>query len=215
MFKEAVAGIFILAVFYLAYRLLWKKNRKAAAVIFALILFLSCAANMIYNAAVMFPDFYMDIVNGRFRYGTFSGNLFAYSDAFMFQDEIIFPVLRGRTVYLDADAGFYEKFISLYAENYERLPVSAQQKKAVCARGATDFDFSHEFSCMGIMDYVTDDIPQALAPAFEEEAYPMLYINTSSLDGQQQLAAVMDADYNLYLMSKDYYEETAGGMHNE
>ena len=117
------------------------------------ILLLSCFANVIYNHLVMFPDFYMDTVSGVFRYGTFKGNLLAYSDEFMFQDEIIFPVLRDRQVFLDTDAGFYEKFFSLYAGSCEPLSAVSEHRDAIISR-AEDFDFSHEFSCMGIMDYV-------------------------------------------------------------
>lgn len=214
MFKEALIGICILIALYAVFRLIWKKNKRIGAVILAAALLLSCSANIVYNGVVIFPDFYMDIINGRFRYGTFSENLFAYSDEFMFQDEIIFPVLRGRMVFLDTDAELYEKFISLYAEEYKPLSVSSQQKQSACSRTA-DFDFSHEFTCIGIMDYVTDEIPQELVPSFDEEAYPMLYINTSSLKGQQQLAAMMDENYNLYIMSKTYYDKMTKGESNE
>ena len=214
MFKEALIGIFILFLFYLVWRQLWKKNRRTAGAVLTVILLLSCFANVIYNHLVMFPDFYMDTVSGVFRYGTFKGNLLAYSDEFMFQDEIIFPVLRDRQVFLDTDAGFYEKFFSLYAGSCEPLSAVSEHRDAIISR-AEDFDFSHEFSCMGIMDYVTDGLPQELTASFEKEIYPTLYINTASLQGQQQLAAVMDENYDLYIMSKAYYDNTTGGNNHE
>lgn len=214
MFKEALIGIFILFLFYLALRLLWQKKRKAAAGLMTAILAFSCLANVIYNGRVMFPDFYMDTVSGVFRYGTFRGNLFAYSDEFMFQDEIIFPVLRNRYVFLDSDAEFYEKFFSLYAGSCESFSPDAAGKN-ILASHPEDFDFSHEFSCMGIMDYVTDELPRELTASFDEEVYPILHINTASLQGQQQLAVVMDDNYDLYIMSKAYYDKTTGGNDHE
>ncbi len=206
MFKEAFAGICVLILFYFIFRLLWKKNRKTAKHILLALLLISCIANCTYNALVMFPDFYMEIINGRFRYGTFSENLLAYSDEFMFQDEIIFPVLRNRCVALDDTAGFYEKFISLYADAYTTVGIEEAARDAVRSH-REDFDFSHEFTCMGIMDYVTDEIPKALQPSFEEETYPLLYINTASLKGQSRLIFVMEPDFSVYIMGETYYQQ--------
>ncbi len=110
MFKEAFAGIFILFLFYLCYRFLWRKRRRASIMLMAALLICFCAANIIYNSIVMFPDYYMDTVGGCFRYGTFSENLFAYSDEFMFRDNILFPILRNRSVALDESAEFYRKY---------------------------------------------------------------------------------------------------------
>ena len=72
------------------------------------------------------------------------------------------------------------------------------------------FDFCHPFTCIGIMDYVTDEIPKALVPAFEEEIYPMLYINTDSLKDQSNLVFVMNPDYSVYVMSEAFYREITG-----
>lgn len=77
-----------------------------------------------------------------------------------------------------------------------------------------DFDFSHEFSCIGIMDYVTEEIPEELIPSFEEEIYPTLYINTNSLWKQSSLVVVMTSDYSLYVMGSEYYNTIAGGNDN-
>ena len=75
MFKEAFAGIFILFLFYLLCRFLYRKHIKTLSVLTIAILTFACASNIVYNSLVMFPDFYMDTVGGVFRYGTFSGNL--------------------------------------------------------------------------------------------------------------------------------------------
>lgn len=176
-------------------------------------LVVACLANIIYNAIVMFPDFYMDIVDGRFRYGTFSGNLFAYSDEFLFQDNILFPILKNRTVTLDNSAGFYKKFFTLYAEECHMEQIPDSKKETVLSR-RSDFDFSHEFTCIGIMDYVKDEIPDSLTDSFENEVYPDVFIDTASLKDQQELIVIMDTDYNLYVMSKAYYEEMTGGTAN-
>lgn len=213
MFKEAFVGIIILFLFYLLCRRLYHKKQRVLSSLVMICLVIACLANIIYNAVVMFPDFYMDIINGRFRYGTFSGNLFAYSDEFMFQDNILFPVLRNRTVTLDDTAGFYEKFFTLYADECLTGQITDQQREAILSHKA-DFDFSHEFSCIGIMDYVKDEIPDSLTASFENEIYPDVFIHTGSLKGQQRLVVIMDADYNLYVMSEAYYEEITGGTPN-
>lgn len=213
MFKEAFVGIIILFLFYLVCRRLYRKKPGALSALVMVCLVIACLANIIYNAVVMFPDFYMDTVNGRFRYGTFSGNLFAYSDEFLFQDNILFPVLKNRAVTLDDSADFYEKFFTLYADkcHMEQIPDS---KKAIIFSRRPDFDFSHEFTCIGIMDYVKDEIPHSLTDSFENEVYPDVFIDTDSLKGQQELIVIMDTDYNLYVMSKAYYEEMTGGTAN-
>lgn len=210
MFKEALAGIFILFLFFLLCKYLWKKYSKRLSLLVILSLGIFCLANFFYNAAVMFPDFYMDTVTGPYRYGTFSGNLFAYSDEFMFQDNILFPVLRNRTVLLDNSADFYEKFFSLYAKSSESIEISESSRSSVLT-SVSDFDFSHEFSCIGIMDYVTDGIPQKLAASFEEEIYPTVYIHTASLEDEPTLVVIMDSDYTLYVMGQTYYQNLTGG----
>lgn len=218
MYKEAFAGILLLALFYFIYKKFRKKKPQAAAVLLAVLLLFSCAANLIYNAVVMFPDFYMDIVNGRFRYGTFSGNLFAYSDEFMFQDEILFPILKNRHVSLDSSADFYEKFFSLYSSSCDRIEIT-EAELAMLNTCMEDFDFSHEFSCIGIMDYAADEIPEALTSSFDEEIYPDVYINTASLKEDADLIVLMDTDYTLYIMGKTYYQNilnknrTGGNYH--
>lgn len=211
MFKEALIGIFCLFLFYLLFRSLWKKNQKTAALTAFSLLGAACLANILYNAQVMFPDFYMDTVTGPYRYGTFSENLFAYSDEFMFQDNILFPILRNRSVSLDTSAQFYEKFFTLYAKSCEQQDFSGQERDALLAH-AEEFDFSHEFSCIGIMDYVTDSIPKALEASFEEEIYPTLYIHTASLKDEPALVVLMDSDYTLYVMGKTYYQGITGGL---
>ncbi len=210
MFKEALLGILCLFLFYILCKFLWKKNKKTVAAITAAILSISCLANIVYNAKVMYPDFYMDTVTGPYRYGTFSGNLFSYSDEFMFQDNILFPILKNRQVALDASAVFYEKFISLYAKDYNKIEITNEQRKELIAQ-AEDFDFCHEFTCIGIMDYVTDEIPEALTASFDEEIYPTVYINTNSLKDEPALVVVMDTDYTLYVMGETYYQNITGG----
>lgn len=213
MFKEAFIGIFVLILFYIVCRILWKKNKKILAGTVTACLCIACLSNIIYNGIVMFPNFYMDTVNGPYRYGTFSGNLFAYSDEFMFQDNILFPILKNRSVALDSSAGFYEKFFSLYADSCTTLEVTEENRQAVLAH-TDDFDFQHEFTCIGIMDYVTESIPDDLVASFEEEIYPTVFIHKPSLKNQGALTVVMNDDYTLYVMSTAYYQEITGGIPN-
>ncbi len=214
MFKEAFVGLIVLFLFYLLFRCLWNRHRRVVPPLVITLAVIGIAANGIYALRYTFPHFYMDTVGGVFRYGTFEGNLFAYSDEFMFQDEIIFPVLRKRHVSLDTAGDFYEKFISLYAASYDRLEIPPEKKRLLLTH-QSDFDFVHEFSCIGIMDYVTDAIPAALEDSFAEEIYTTLYINTNSLQGSGRLVALTDTDYNLYVMSEDYYMEITGGNRDE
>lgn len=210
MFKEALAGIFCLFLFYCLYRFLWKKNKKSLAALVAVVLGSSCLAGILYNAKVMYPDFYMDTVTGSYRYGTFSENLFAYSDEFMFQDNILFPILRNRTVSLDASAGFYEKFVSLYAKDYTLCDIPEDSRSEILTR-VSDFDFTHEFSCIGIMDYVTDTLPAELTASFDDEIYPTVHVHTASLQNESSLVILMDSDYTLYVMGAAYYQNVTGG----
>ena len=209
MFKEALAGFFLLFLFFLLSKSLYKKSRHRLTILIFCALGISCIANIVYNVQNTFPNFYMDTVTGSYRYGTFSGNLFAYSDEFMFQDNILFPILKNRTVALDASAGFYEKFISLYAEDYDFIEISDSSRDTLLTH-VSDFDFSHEFSCIGIMDYAKEEIPPELVSSFDEDIYPWVYIHTDSLEGQKQLVCIMDSDYSFYVMGKDYYTTVTG-----
>lgn len=213
MFKEAFAGILILSLFYGIYCLLRRKKSKAAAILAGSLLLFSILANIIYNAIVMFPDFYMDTVTGIYRYGTFSENLFAYSDEFMFQDNILFPILRNRSVLLDKNADFYQKFFSLYSSSCQQEEIPSANLEAVLGH-KEDFSFSHKFTCIGIMDYVTDSVPPQFPYDFKENYFPMVFINIASLKGQTALRILMDKDYTLYIMSEAYYQTITGGASN-
>lgn len=206
MFKEAFLIVILLVLFYF---ILKKVSARRPAWIIGLtggLLVLFCAGNLIYNQLFTFPDFYMDTKTGVYRYGTFRENLFAYNSEFRFQDEILFPILKNRTVLLDDSAGFYHKFFSMFSKDVKAAELSAEEREILLSH-KDDFDFSHEFTCIGTMNYVTDDIPEALVPTMEEKVYPWIYVNTSSLQGKEQLIALIDADYNLYIMSVDYYKQ--------
>ena len=206
MFKEAFLIVILLFLFYFIIK---KVSARRPAWIIGLtgrLLVLFCAGNLIYNQLFTFPDFYMDTKTGMYRYGTFRENLFSYNSEFRFQDEILFPILKNRTVLLDDSAGFYQKFFSMFSKDVKATELSAKEREILLSH-RDDFDFSHEFTCIGTMNYVTDDIPEALIPTMEEKVYPWVYVNTSSLQGKEQLIALIDQDYNLYIMSVDYYKQ--------
>lgn len=207
MFKEAFLGLLCFALlFFICYRIKKQSNRVLTIVI-GFCLFLGIIANLIYNCIIMFPDYYMEVVSGTYRYGTFSENLFAYNDEFMYRDTVLFPILRGRNVSFDdsSNAAFYEKFFTLYSDSLTPLSVSDLDRKTVIDH-LGDFAWKGDFSCMKVMDYVKDDVPQALVEPFSENEFPAVYIHTDSLPEQSDLAVVVSTDYTVYIMSLDYYK---------
>lgn len=210
MFKEAFLIVILLFLFYFIIK---KLSARRPAWIIGLtggLLVLFCAGNLIYNQLYTFPDYYMDTKTGVYRYGTFRENLFAYNSEFRFQDEVLFPILKNRTVLLDDSTDFYHKFFTMFSKDVRSVTLSEQERQVLLSH-KEDFDFSHEFTCIGIMDYVTDDIPEELVPTMDEKIYPPVYINTASLQGKEQLIAVVDQDYSLYIMSVDYYNRIQEG----
>ena len=206
MFKEAVLIVVLLFFFYLVIKKLSVRRPGLIIGLTGGLLILFCAGNLIYNQLFTFPDYYMDTKTGVYRYGTFRENLFAYNSEFRFQDEILFPILKNRTVLLDDSSDFYQKFFTMFSKDVQAVTLSGEERETLLSH-KEDFDFSHEFTCIGTMNYVTDDIPEALVPTMDEKIYPWVYVNTSSLQGKEQLIALIDADYNLYIMSVDYFKQ--------
>lgn len=206
MFKEAVLIVVLLFFFYLVIKKLSVRRPGLIIGLTGGLLILFCAGNLIYNQLFTFPDYYMDTKTGVYRYGTFRENLFAYNSEFRFQDEILFPILKNRTVLLDDSSDFYHKFFTMFSKDVQTVTLSVEERETLLSH-KEDFDFSHEFTCIGTMNYVTEDIPEALVPTMDEKIYPWVYVNTSSLKGREQLIALIDADYNLYIMSVDYYKQ--------
>lgn len=206
MFKEAFLIVILLFLFYIIIKKLSARKPDRIIGLSGGLLILFCAGNLIYNQLYTFPDFYMDTKTGVYRYGTFRENLFAYNSEFRFQDEILFPILKNRTVLLDDSSDFYHKFFTMFSKDVQAVTLSGEERENLLSH-KEDFDFSHEFTCIGTMNYVTDNIPEALVPTMDEKIYPWVYINTSSLQGKEQLIALIDQDYNLYIMSVDYYQQ--------
>ena len=206
MFKEAVLIVVLLFFFYLVIKKLSVRRPGLIIGLTGGLLILFCAGNLIYNQLFTFPDYYMDTKTGVYRYGTFRENLFAYNSEFRFQDEILFPILKNRTVLLDDSSDFYHKFFTMFSKDVQTVTLSVEERETLLSH-KEDFDFSHEFTCIGTMNYVTEDIPEALVPTMDEKIYPWVYVNTSSLQGKEQLIALIDQEYNLYIMSVDYYKQ--------
>lgn len=206
MFKEAVLIVVLLFFFYLVIKKLSVRRPGLIIGLTGGLLILFCAGNLIYNQLFTFPDYYMDTKTGVYRYGTFRENLFAYNSEFRFQDEILFPILKNRTVLLDDSSDFYHKFFTMFSKDVQTVTLSVEERETLLSH-KEDFDCSHEFTCIGTMNYVTEDIPEALVPTMDEKIYPWVYVNTSSLQGKEQLIALIDADYNLYIMSVDYFKQ--------
>lgn len=208
MFKEFILGVFILCILYIILRLYIKNNNNRLPFLPVCMVFgLLALISFIYNGLNVFPSLYLDTSTGVYRYGKLSGNLFAYSDEFRYRDQILFPILKERTVYLDQNSGFYNKFFSLFSR--EAVSDQLNIQESVRERVLTDqaaFDYVTDFNSIALMDYATDSIPLELEAAFDDKQYPKLYINLSSIKGSEALVVMTQPDYSVYIMGEAYYK---------
>lgn len=185
---------------YLIIRYFYKKNDcKIKAPVLLLTLGVFCAVNIIYNLFVMFPDYYMDTYTGVYRYGTFRGNLFAYSDEFRYRDEILFPILREREVFLDSSvaADVYVRFFSMFdrSKSVNRIDIGKDRDSIING----DHDYITDFNMIDLMDYATDSVPEDLLEKLEKDILPVIHIDLSSLKGKKSIVVAVTEDYDLYI----------------
>lgn len=199
MFKEALILVVAFFILYLILRLLLRKKPQAFRFAAILLLIGSIALNSYYNLKMFFPNFVLD---GHVPLGDCSENLFLYKADSQYPCEIIFPVLQGRTVRIDDSCNYYDLFLQTFSEEASKITLSNADRQSVLSQAA-DFPEISTMYLINMMNYAfKENIP------FEE--LPLLYIQTDALTGDDTLIAMIDQDYNLYLMSETYFSTLTG-----
>lgn len=197
MFKEfALLGIFFLLVF-LIFRRLHSKRRRLFKIILTGMAFFFILADIIYNIRYIFPEYIYEGI----PIGDCYENLFAYKADSEFKWQILFPMLNGRTVYMDDSDDLYRNFFGLYAEETVSLSIQKERKEELF-RNAEFSDQSVPLSMVELLNYAFEPYDSSRY----EERYPFLKIAREGLEGSKELVAVTDEKSNLYLMAKDYYD---------
>ncbi len=216
MYKEFAAGCLVLFILFLICKQAKKKSPRTLQTIIWGVLGLCVVLQVIYNCAVMFPDFYMDTVGGKLRFATFSENLLAYNDGWDFCDEILQPILKNRTVKLDDTAPYYRTYFDLLSKECEFESFDASTRNAVFASDG-DFDFVTSFETFRIMDYVKDPdaLPDILKAKLENETPPDVRIHMASVQEEDALVCLVAPDTSLYLLGEKqlsaYTDQANGG----
>lgn len=208
MFKEFAAGCLALLILFVICKIIRKKSPRALSIIIWSVLGLCVVLQIIYNCIVMFPDYYMETPRGMWRFATFSENLLAYNDGWDFRDEILQPILKHRSIILDASAPYYRKYFELLSPACTTQPFDEKARSAVLAH-ASDFAFKTEFETFRIMDYVKDPdtVPKDLTAMFEEETSPDLYIHMDSVKEEDSLVCVVMEDHAVYILGEEKLAE--------
>ncbi|HKM02195.1 MAG TPA: hypothetical protein VJ083_09110 [Sedimentibacter sp.] len=210
MYKELFVGIIIFFLIVMALKKLYQSQFKYFKQLIFSILFLIIIAGGVYNLIHIFPTTYFKTVSGTFQYGSSIDNLFTYRKDFMFQDQLLFPILKNRNVKLDSQTDTYKFFFNLYSDSVEEVTVTEEERDVVIAR-INDFNIAADFILVMDMDYVTIHSGN-LKDVFAYQEYPTVYIHTSDLANAKDLIAITDNDFNVYLMTTAYFEELTGGI---
>ncbi|MBE5847948.1 MAG: hypothetical protein E7300_09765 [Lachnospiraceae bacterium] len=211
MFKEFAAGCLALLILFVICKIIRKKSPRALSIIIWSVLGLCVVLQIIYNCIVMFPDYYMETPHGMWRFATFSENLLAYNDGWDFRDEILQPILKHRSIILDASAPYYRKYFELLSPACETTFFEKRAKESVFAH-QTEFDFKTTFETFRIMDYVkeSDTIPAELTAMFEADTSPDLYIHMNSAKEEDALVCLVDDNHAVYILGKKKFEGYLG-----
>lgn len=197
MFKEALLTIIAFVILFFILRRLLAKRRRTCQ-IFVIVLFTAEAlCNTGYNLRHFFPKFLLD---GAVPLGDCSGNLFLYNADSEYASQILFPVLKDRTVLLDSSYDHYDSFMAAFAGEVQAFDIS-EGGRLLVAGHPEQFVHISDMRIVRLMDYVFPD---------NEDLYlldmlPQLYIRLDSISGSQTLVAVTDPYWNLYIMSEQYY----------
>lgn len=206
MFKELFLTLVIVVLLLLVLCYIKSKSVKLIRWIILFCLVFGIVVNILYNAKNIFPEVYIDTVDGHIKYADMDKNLFSYDDEFIFPDQIIFPILRNRTVYTTNQENPYYFFLEKFSEN--TVEIESIDSDMVVAN-KEDFDFSGRLACIWFMDYIRID-SESLNKQLEEKKFPQLYINVSSLENCDDLIVTHDSDFNMYIMSLEYYNSLNG-----
>lgn len=207
MFKELIVIILVACVLGIINWLLYKKKKSFFQKELYGILFAIIIINIIYDLYLVIPKCYYDTVEGHILYGTSYHNLIAYRQGFIFEDQIIFPIIRNRKVWLDSTASVYETFFTWYADGMDWLELGEQSKEKVIQYMERETE-ERNFRCLKIMNYIK--LPDKELQKLLEENVPSLYIDLSGLKDEDELVAIMSNSYNVYILSVGQYEQIIG-----
>ncbi len=211
MYKEFAAGCLVLLALYFICRSIKNRSPRTFRKILWSVLGLCVVLQIVYNCLFMFPDYYTETISGTWRFGTFSENLLAYNDGWDFRDEILQPILKNRSIKVDASAPYYHKYFKLLASRSESDSFNAAERDAVLTH-TSDFDFVTEFETFRIMDYVKDpeSIPEELMTMFENETSPDIHIHMDSVKAEDALVCLVDKNYAVYILGEKKMSEYIG-----
>lgn len=199
MFKEAFITVLCFTGIYVILRFLLQKNELLAKRLIAGALTLTLLLNIGYNIHTFFPSLVLDGIN---YLGDADGNLFIYNEESEFTDQILFPVLRNRTVLIDESAQFYELFLRTFSGTAEELSLS-ENDCALLLSTPDNFSFTAPLHIVELANYAFPD--HAKLPKM-----PVLYLDEDGLAGEDTLIAISDDAGNLYLFAEKTYLEVTG-----
>lgn len=198
MFKEAIITIIMFIILFFFLRLLLLKKRQAFQIVSLTLLLGSLLLNLCYNLKNLFPDFVLDET---VPLGDCSGNLFLYKPDSQYPSQILFPILQNRTVLVDSSSDFYDLFLNTFSGQIQPITISPADKEAVTSC-RDSFSYQSTLHLVTLMNYAFPDNPIS-------DGDPLVYIRTDTLTGADTLVAVIDENFNLYLMSaSDFYQIT-------
>lgn len=199
MFKEAFITVLCFTGIYVILRFLLQKNELLAKRLIAGALTLTLLLNIGYNIHTFFPSLVLDGIN---YLGDADGNLFIYNEESEFTDQILFPVLRNRTVLIDESAQFYELFLRTFSGTAEELSLS-ENDCALLLSTPDNFSFTAPLHIVELANYAFPD--HAKLPEM-----PVLYLDEDGLAGEDTLIAISDDAGNFYLFAEKTYLEVTG-----
>jgi len=161
----------------------------------AMIIIVAILVNVVYNTVRFFPDTWLSTVGGDYKYGTFTGNMLTFSDDFMYQEEMLFPLLKNRTVYLDSKALYCKKFFETYSKSVEMVDLAERVKIGP----AYNYDYIFEFEALDQMSYTWDEnMTDDIKANFEEDKFPKIFLNMAELAESDSIVVAADEYNNLY-----------------
>lgn len=201
MFKEALIVTIAFILLFFVLRFLLKKKPQVFRVVIITLLSIFTLLNIYFTVYNYLPDFVLD---GTTPLGDIEGNLFLYKEDSEYSSQILFPIIEDRTVYLDVNSRFYEKFYQTYAANTQLTAVSEAEIAKLTA-DLSIFDHTSEFYPFRLLDYV---FPGNEAYTLPES--PTLYLSTHALQGETAMVSFHTENYTLYILPASQFAAITG-----
>lgn len=193
MYKEFALVVLCMALVFLLYWQLLKKNKKLFQKVFVIMVIGAISLNTWYNFSYIFPTYIYEGV----PLGDAEENLFSYKKDSHFQWQIIFPVIQNRTVSISTDAIHYKRFFDTYAKSVDNLEIS-QDNLAKLVGQKDKFELQTPLTMIQLLDY-------AFFEWEDRSNIPQLYVTLEKLQGVNRVVALSDQENNLYIMSYEFY----------